>query len=380
MLRRPRARLAYATYETSRAEAVSRELQRLARDAGFKVQGTLGHWRIDTGATIKFVGMGGALTGEPVDTALIIDDPVKGLAEAQSAAYRAQATDWLAGVAIPRCHPGASIVVVQTRWHPDDLAGQCVRKGWDEINLPAINVDGLALWEARRPRAWLDEQRAMMGEFAFTALYLGRPRPRGGTVFRDVEFYDALPAHYRIGIGIDLAYTAKTHADYSTAVVLAESDGRYYVLDVRREQTDAPTFCGHLRALKAAYPGAQFWWYTSTTEKGSADLIRELSGVPLVGLVATTDKFMRAQPVAAAWNRGAISIPRAAPWVSSFVSEVCGFTGVGDDHDDQVDALAAAFDLLDKSNVVQLPRATKTAFTPYGGNPFAPGDNPKVNW
>jgi predicted phage terminase large subunit-like protein len=54
----------------------------------------------------------------------------------------------------------------------------------------------------------------------------------------------------------------------------------------------------------------------------------------------------RAQPVAAAWNQKRILLPEGAPWLSEFLSEVCGFTGVKDRHDDIVDALAAAYDAL----------------------------------
>jgi predicted phage terminase large subunit-like protein len=63
---------------------------------------------------------------------------------------------------------------------------------------------------------------------------------------------------------------------------------------------------------------------------------------------AEGDKFIRAQPVAAAWNAGKVLVPRSAPWLEAFIAEVCGFTGIDDDHDDQVDALAAAFDVLNE--------------------------------
>jgi hypothetical protein len=49
-----------------------------------------------------------------------------------------------------------------------------------------------------------------------------------------------------------------------------------------------------------------------------------------------------------------VLLPKQAPWLNSFVSEVCGFTGVKDRHDDQVDALAAAFDCIENVNVVPM--------------------------
>ena len=55
------------------------------------------------------------------------------------------------------------------------------------------------------------------------------------------------------------------------------------------------------------------------------------------------DKFTRAQPVAAAWNDGRVRVPMHAPWLSDFLAEVASFTGVGDKHDDQIDALSQAY-------------------------------------
>jgi hypothetical protein len=51
-------------------------------------------------------------------------------------------------------------------------------------------------------------------------------------------------------------------------------------------------------------------------------------------------------PVAAAWTASRISVPTNTAWSNAFVEEILAFTGVGDVHDDQVDALAAAYDQL----------------------------------
>jgi len=60
------------------------------------------------------------------------------------------------------------------------------------------------------------------------------------------------------------------------------------------------------------------------------------------------DKFVRALAVSEAWNEGRVLLPMTAPWLADFMSIVLGFTGVNDAHDDDVDALAAAFDLANK--------------------------------
>jgi predicted phage terminase large subunit-like protein len=73
---------------------------------------------------------------------------------------------------------------------------------------------------------------------------------------------------------------------------------------------------------------------------------------------ATTDKFIRAQPVAAAWNAGSVMVRRGEhPWHHAFLDELRDFTGVGDAHDDQVDALAGAFAALQQSRPALPSRA-----------------------
>lgn len=353
MLRRtPSKRNAYVTYEADRAEDVNLQIQNIAREAGLGVDGNRKLWRTPAGGSVLATGVGGPLTGYPIDGWLVIDDPLKNRAEAESSTIRNRAWDWLTSTALTRCHPGASVLVIQTRWHVDDPAGRLIDKGWRRVNLPAIDNHGRALWEEARPAKWLlEEVKPQVGEYDWAALYQGEPRTKGGALFRDVAFYETLPDRYRVAIGVDLAYTSKKHADYSAAVVLAKGgDGRYYVLDVVRAQEESPRFFDRLLILQQRYPGARFVWHTSTTEKGLAEMMNA-RGLNIWAEPAASagDKFTRAQPVAAAWNtqpEGRVMVPRSGHWVSDFVAELANFTGVNDRHDDQVDALASAFNDL----------------------------------
>jgi predicted phage terminase large subunit-like protein len=70
------------------------------------------------------------------------------------------------------------------------------------------------------------------------------------------------------------------------------------------------------------------------------DMIRRINPhAQVIPITTSKDKFTRAQPVAAAWKYGRIRLLEDQPWESQFVTEVRAFTGVGDPHDDQVDAL-----------------------------------------
>jgi predicted phage terminase large subunit-like protein len=345
---------AYVTYAGTLASDRSRKIRSITTEAGIELPekpGGMRRWRTARGGGLIAEGVRGQLTGKSVDGLLIVDDPYKSRVEAESVVQREQVWGLFADAALTRLHPRASAIVVHTRWHEDDLAGRLGKQGWEVVNLPAVLEDGSPLWPERYSVDDLIQRRAAIGEYSWSSLYMGHPRPRGGAVFRNVVSYDpqihvVRANQWRIAIGIDLAYTARTRADYSSAVVMATGeDGRCYVLEVVRQQVEAPQFATTLRALRQRYAGALPRWYAAGTEQGVVQLMQSM-GVGIEALPPKGDKFLRAQPVAAAWNTGRILVPTNASWATPFVDEVLAFTGIADAHDDQVDALAAAYDVL----------------------------------
>jgi predicted phage terminase large subunit-like protein len=385
MLRDPTRSHIYVTYQTKRTREVSIRTRQLAERAGLRPEGTQDLWRLPEGGQISFTSFDGQLGGTPASGLIIVDDPHKNRQEAESSIVREHVWSEFNSSVMTRMHNTTSVVVIHTRWTTDDLIARLEkiddpiepeRKLWPYTNLPAISEAGELLWPEHKSRRLIEEARAR-NEYAWWSLFMGQPRPPGGTVFHDVQFYDELPKTYRVAFGLDLAYTAKTRSDYSCAVVLAESGGNYYVLDVKRAQCPTPEFAPKLREIKASYPGAQGLWHTSTTEPGTADLLREVLGFHIRSELARGDPFQRAQPVAAAWNTreghpGRVFLPRDRPWVEAFVSELVNFTGDPKRHDDQVVALASAYQLLSMGHA-EVPRAFPTKFTKQtGGGPVFP--------
>lgn len=98
------------------------------------------------GGGVRSVPLGGSLTGFPINC-LIIDDPHKDRAEAESAKMRARVHDWWSSAALKRLQPDRNAVVaIQTRWHPDDFAGRRLEEDgrledggrWKVVHLPAL--------------------------------------------------------------------------------------------------------------------------------------------------------------------------------------------------------------------------------------------------
>lgn len=151
------------------------------------------------------VGLGGSITGRPADL-FIIDDPYKNMQEADSEAHRKKVDDWMATVAKTRLSPQASMVLIQTRWHKDDLAGKTITaerllppefRSWRLINIPAISQEGIedalgrepgiAMVSARgRTKEEFEQTHREVGNRFFLAMYQGSPTdPEGGLFSRD---------------------------------------------------------------------------------------------------------------------------------------------------------------------------------------------------
>ncbi len=365
ILRYPTLRHAYVTYSQGRARSVARSVCRILQAAGMHFGGGLSQLTFPEGGQCLFTSIDGGITGEPVDGLCIIDDPVKNRKEADSARRREVIREAYTDAIETRVHEGASIFLLATRWHPDDLSGTCIEQGWTRINLPAIaeadDPNGRAPGEALFPDMWpaeaLHKKQSLVGEFTWSALYQGHPRPKGGTVFHEPTYYTKLPESYSGGFGVDLAYTAKTNSDHSICLEMWREDRfgmdpLYYVRHVDRAQVEAPVFMETLKERSQHRPHWNMLWRASGTEKGAAQFI-QMADVPLAVQNPPGDKFVAAQSVAAAWNAGRVMVPdpeafpEVANWLDAFLDIVMNFTGTGKEHDDDVDALGNAFEVCE---------------------------------
>jgi hypothetical protein len=259
LLQRPDAQIMYASYAAAVAHRkAGRKGLRLARRAGVELDESScarGDWRTgaDDGGVLSF-GIDGQATGDGADV-VVIDDPLRGRAAAESSLVRDRTCEAINDDLFTRLEPHGSIILCQAAWHEDDPGRRLIRRGWEHVHLPAIDANGQALWPERYPIERLRETEEQLGAYTFESLYQGRPLPRSGSLFRDCHFYDELPARFRIGKGIDAAYTERTRADASAAVVIYEHDGLYYVVCVRTARVQTPEFLEILADLDREYPG-----------------------------------------------------------------------------------------------------------------------------
>src|SRR5574343_48113 len=349
LARAPWTRIAYVTYAALMAQGKSARMREWARRCEISLRDdtqSKTEWSTIAGGGVFATGIGGPLTGRPVDL-LLIDDPYANRQDAESRAYRQRVADWYGDVANTRVQPDGSIYVWHTRWVLDDLIGQiqsgAYGDGWRHVHLAALDAEGRALGPGRYPVDVLAEKRRA-SEQAWLSLYQGTPVARGGRVFGEPATCALadIPRVGRRAVGVDLAYSARSSADWSVAVSLVRDGDRVYVSHVERAQERVADFAARLRRVSAHGP---MRWYCSGPEQGTSDLLAQL-GVRIDARVTHADKHSRAQAAASACNAGQLVIPTDAPWSAPLIDELRRFTGLGDDHDDQVDALVAGFDQL----------------------------------
>ena len=102
-----------------------------------------GRWETAQGGEYFAVGVGGAMTGRGADL-LIIDDPHKEKDLLSRDSFE-KAYEWYTSGPRQRLHPGASIVLVMTRWSTKDLTAMLLKnqkevKGdqWEVVEFPAL--------------------------------------------------------------------------------------------------------------------------------------------------------------------------------------------------------------------------------------------------
>jgi phage terminase large subunit-like protein len=391
--RHPEQTVAYISYSGGLAFTKSKRALDLAHRAGIILRRDIAkasEWRTPSDGGVISTGIGGPLTGHGANL-LIIDDPVKNREEAESVVIRERNWEWFTSTALTRVEPGGSVIVVHTRWHEDDLIGRLKLdrdNHWEIINLPAVQEDGGALWPERWSKKQLDVKKREVGEYDWSSLFMGSPRPKGGRMFSEPIEYDKPDLlNAKLLITCDPAATSKTHSDYSAIVVAAGKLGedglvRADILEAYRVQMDIPQLVQLLvRIQKKWSPSVGFNPTPIAVEavggfKAVPQMLRQIDKkLRLIEIQPTQDKFTRALPTAAAWNDGRIRCPmqnqpdgRPTPaWLGPFVEEVTRFSGVNDAHDDQVDALAHMYATFAQ----MLPRYRPTGggaanFLPFG--------------
>lgn len=346
------------------------------------LQGGLEHSLSQQGAFYA-VGVGGPLTGRGAHL-LLIDDPVKNREEADSELIRKKTKDWYTSTAYTRLMPGGRIVIIQTRWHEDDLSGWLLadhqHEGWEVLNLPAISDDGKPLWPEQYDLPALEKTRQAIGSRDWSALYQQRPTPDTGDYFRAewlVEYAEHPPIEtMRIYGASDYAVTADG-GDYTVHIVIGvDSTGRPWLLDLWRKQSSSDVWVEAWCDLVLKWKPSQWGEEGGQINSGVGPFLlrraRERKAYTWRRQFASKhDKAVRARSIQGRMSMESLMVPKFAPWLADFKHELLSFPA--GKHDDQVDALGLFGQLLDlvtngqtKEDVKPKPKELEYVATPSG--------------
>ena len=306
-------------------------------------------------------GVGGAMTGKGADI-LIIDDPVKNHDEAQSQLHRERVWNWYTSTAYTRLEPDGAVIIIQTRWHEDDLAGRAQLQedeGWTIIRMPATCDDpendplgrkmGAALWPRRFGKRRLAQIAKSVGSFVWNALYQQRPVAAEGNVLKKAWWkrYEGSPRDIAAECDTiiqswDLAFKDSDGSDSVCGQVWGRNGADLYLLHSVTAVLDFPATREAIRAMSREWPEATAKLVEDKANGPAiiADLKRELAG--LIPVEPQGGKMARVVAVSPLVEAGNVHLPSraVAPWIDDFITEAAGFPNAK--HDDQVDAMSQA--------------------------------------
>lgn len=331
-------------------------------------------------------GVGGALTGQPKGLC-IIDDPIKDYREAQNKAIRDDVWEFYKSSLRVRAK---AIVLIVTRWHPDDLAGRLLKMmterpdtdQWEVLDMPAIIEQGLFAADDEEQRKSLTEgvyksqddilQREM-GEtlceplypkseilkikatdpYYYSALFQQRPYPKDGQKYRQEWFRTVRVLPEGVTIKFLVRYWDKansTSGDWTVGVLMAYcSDGLIYVLDVVRgrwSSFERDSQMGKTGQKDFEKYGKVATWHQQDPGSAGKDSAQATTrkllveyGVPSKFETVSGDKETRSEPMESSYQAGLIVLILAS-WNEEYRNEHIAFPR--GEFDDQVDAGSSA--------------------------------------
>lgn len=359
LLNEPADTCAYYSYSDTQARSKSRIARDWARQCGVSLNPDAegkAEWRTSRGGGVLAGGLQSGLTGQGVSGLFVVDDPFKNREEADSPVIREKIWDNFNEVVFTRLE-GASVIVVHTRWHEDDLIGRLStqKEPWEFVNIPAIaeeddilkRHEGDCLWPGRFEREELDAIKAQIGTRSFAALYQGRPTTPGGNIIKRqwIRYYDEPPNgltdHQQ---SWDLNFKGQNQrgkgdeekGSFVVGQVWARRGADCYMLDQYRGRPDFPQALAAIKAMTAKHPQAlRKLIEDAANGPATVAMLRDkIQGLVLVGTKGQS-KQERLHVVSPMFEAGNVWLPR---WCEELVEELVSFPNAA--NDDQVDALS----------------------------------------
>ena len=307
----------------------------------------------------RSAGVGGGLTGMGCEI-LIIDDPLKDRAEANSPTIRNKLMDWYKSTAYTRLSDGGGVIILQTRWHTADLAGQLIQAMHNDEDADQFRVieyqaiaehdephrkKGEALHPERFSLAKLLAIKNTIGAYEWSSLYQQHPVPKEGALFKLDNFkrYNekSKPVQFDLMVGSwDMTFKDNKTNDFVVGQIWGRKGADFYLLDEFRGQWDFVKTLDIFVNVAKKYHRVNAW-LVEDKANGSAiisTLKKYISGIKPI--TPKESKIARAEAISTYVESGNVYIPEQASYMNDLEFEIVNFPAV--EHDDQIDSMTQA--------------------------------------
>lgn len=410
MARKPTRKVMSASYNAELATTFGRNVRETAKEPTvlqafpkFQMASdskAADHWSTTLGGSYYGVGIGGTTTGRAANL-LIVDDPIKARAEAESMTYRNNIYSYYISALITRKEPDVDgeppiEIIINTRWHPDDLTARIMQTEewksgeWYHINFPAISEQEtderiylyelpvsdprhksqdetlelpiperyvyktveVPLWPERFSLDMLNKYR-VKDQREFASLYQQSPYIVGGNLIKQHWWRtipEETPQYTSIIMAADTAFKKNERSDYSVILVAGTTkDGYIDIIEVIRGKYEFPELKRLLNAAAFRFRTLGLRGVYIEDKASGQSLIQELkreTTLPILSYRSMDDKVARATAVLPLIEAGRVRLPAEAHWLPDFKLEATQFPN--SPHDDQVDAMVIAVDTLSR--------------------------------
>ncbi len=335
--------------------------------------------------------VGATLTGRSAG-ALIIDDPTKA-SDGESVHALAATDEWFHNSALSRLDSADAIVIVTAqRLHEKDLPGNLIAKGWPRLVIPAIETEtrtyvtgkdetykrlaGEVLQPKRYSLDTVLQQKRDFGSRVWTAQFEQEPAPAEGNVIKAdwLPRYDFPPGErkfQRVVLSCDPAGKAGIRNDYTAMIICAFDQKEIYILHVARGHWTVLQMRDRIKGLVREWNVDLVIVEDTSSGMGLVQLLKEEPHINVIGQQPKADKQVRMRWHEARFESHSILLPREAPWLAGFETELLAFPSGR--YADQVDALLLFLDWFPRAKRYEVPMEIGL---PFVGIDADSGQNP----
>lgn len=390
-----KAKIGLISHSPSLAITWGRKIRRLVERHGAQLglsiapdAGAVSEWETPEGGVVMSRSIGQALAGVGF-THLIIDDPTRDFAAAHSDDTREALWAWYINNVVTRLEPPSFLMLVQTRWHEDDLTGRVLsaeHEGdpdeWRQIVIPAIAEKGKPDALGREPGEPLlsplipDETpedavkrlaklRRSIGGYAWAAQFQQQPAPARGAILETswwhfwtdnpadetddgrYRYLDLGSATGRVVDSWDATFKDTKASDYVVGQRWLKSGANRFLLDQRRGRMSFTKTIAEVLAFAESGPLHDRVHERFIEDKANGPAIISSLRDKVPGLKPVNplgSKEARARAITPEIESGNVYLPDPRmpgyEWVRELIAEAQVFPNGS--HDDQVDAMTQA--------------------------------------